>query len=79
MTIGDIDEMAFAGYEYALNGRDIPKFETEMDLLAFNAGISNANIRHNLNVPQLTSSTSKSHDLRERVSDKELQTTWGNN
>jgi hypothetical protein len=48
-------ELAFAGYDYAIHGGNelLPMMEGEMDLTAFNAGISNANVRHGLNINKL--------------------------
>ncbi|MFK5950999.1 MAG: hypothetical protein QM500_19780 [Methylococcales bacterium] len=74
-----IDEMAFRGYEYALSGASMPDFETEMDLLAFNAGISNANIKNGLNVEKILSVNISYIAGRPRASDKELSITWGQN
>jgi hypothetical protein len=50
-----IDELARAGYQYAIsNGQDNQShlIKDDMDLMAFNAGISNANLRNNLNTPK---------------------------
>ena len=48
-------ELAFAGYDYvvARGNMPLPTMNDEMDLAAFNAGISNANVRHGLNVKKL--------------------------
>lgn len=47
--------LAFAGYDYAIHGGNelLPLMENEMDLTAFNAGISNANVRHDLNIKKI--------------------------
>lgn len=47
--------LAFAGYDYAIHGGNelLPLMEGEMDLTAFNAGISNANAKHGLNIKKL--------------------------
>ncbi|WP_162926492.1 hypothetical protein [Teredinibacter purpureus] len=52
MSIARIDEVAKSGYEWARTGGvSIPSgVESEMDLMAFNAGVSNANISLGLNV-----------------------------
>lgn len=55
MSAFDIDPMAAAGYEYATK-TGTPRtvtIKTDMDLLAFNAGISNANVRHGLAVAKI--------------------------
>ena len=68
-----IDGMAIQGYDYVMHKGKIPSFNTDMDLLAFNAGISNANIRHNRNVaPIIEISTSKYHQQKDTDSDKTL-------
>lgn len=74
-----IDDMARCGYLYAQTDDKamIPQLSSDMDLLAFNAGISNANIRLGLACPQLMSSTIKSIDCGEAAGHKELQTVWG--
>ena len=48
-------ELAFAGHDYAVSGgkKMLPNMKDEMDLTAFNAGISNANARHGLDVKKL--------------------------
>lgn len=56
MNAIDIDPMAVAGYEYATKTGTHPRtvtVKTDMDLLAFNAGISNANLRHGLAVAKI--------------------------
>lgn len=76
----DIDEMAFKGYDYALGlEAALPDFEDDMGLMAFNAGISNANIRHGLKVPHVKYLETTHVEHRGRVSFKELQTVWGQN
>jgi hypothetical protein len=68
-----IDGMAIKGYDYAIHAGKIPEFETDMDLMAFNAGISNANIRHNHNIPPITEISKKVyHQSKDRESDKTL-------
>jgi hypothetical protein len=75
-----IDKFAFAGYDYATSGGAVPKFNTELELMAFNAGISNANIRHNLSVDKIIiRSTNNYHDSKSVASHKELSSVWGNN
>jgi hypothetical protein len=74
----NIDEMAYSGYLYATNKGGIPEFISEIDLLAFNAGISNANSRHGLNIPPIWAiETIKIISKAETASDKELATVWG--
>jgi hypothetical protein len=77
-----IDELARVGYQYAVsNGQDNQShlIEDDMDLMAFNAGISNANLRNSLNTPKLGASpTERSHDNYHAHSDKELALCWGN-
>lgn len=76
-----IDDMAFSGYDYALSGGTlpIPEMTTEMDVLAFNAGISNANIRQGLNIEKIAAYSATHIDGRTRASEKELRTVWGSN
>ena len=73
-----IDQYATYGYEWAIcGGKGIPcGLETEMDFIAFNAGISNANIRHELNIPDYIPSQSlvrRCHDNRAPRSDISMQ------
>jgi uncharacterized Zn finger protein len=75
----NIDDMAQCGYYYAVNGERIPNIISELELLAFNAGITNANTRHNLNISQITATKLGQIEQTERASYKELQTVWGNN
>jgi hypothetical protein len=75
-----IDKFAFAGYDYAISGGKIPQIRTELELMAFNAGINNANIRDNLNVEKIkTIDHNKYHESIHRASHKELSTVWGQN
>ncbi len=67
MSIERIDEIALRGSQWAENdGVGIPSgIESEMDLMAFNAGVSNANIRLGLNVEKynpVQSSVERYHD-----------------
>ena len=45
--------MAFAGYDFAAGGGDVPALTDQMDIDAFNAGIANFNARHGTNIPPL--------------------------
>lgn len=76
-----IDGMACSGYDYAVSGMNtsMPEFSNDMDLMAFNAGINNANIKHDLHVKKVGSVSMTYLDNRDRISDKELSTVWGNN
>jgi len=71
-----IDKLAYAGYDYATSaGKDDRSslIETDMDLLAFNAGITNANTSKGLSVIHLTCKpTGKRYDSREGRSDKDI-------
>ena len=77
-----IDKIAIAGYNYAISeGKNNQShlIEDDMDLMAFNAGISNANIRNDSEVPKLTATpTTRKHDNYHGHSDKELALCWGN-
>ncbi len=59
MSLKEIDEIAYHGYNYAIGSDFIPEFTCDMDLMAFNSGISNANVRNNLNINPLISNTKK--------------------
>ena len=50
MNYGYIDEWAIRGYEYATGKGKVPSFPDDLSLDAFNAGISNANIRNGTQV-----------------------------
>jgi len=79
MGIDNIDDMAFKGFDFASEKGEMPLFTDDMDLMAFNAGISNANIRYGLKVPSVNYYKTKHIETRIRASDKELQTVWGLN
>ena len=67
-----IDDFAILGYHYALKGGRLPAFVDEIDLYAFNAGISNANIRHGLKVATIGWLTSMYVESKQRNSFKTL-------
>jgi hypothetical protein len=71
-----IDKLAYAGYDYAISKGKNDKsslIKNDLDLMAFNAGISNANIRHNMSVTKISCSpTIRKHDNYQGASDKEL-------
>ena len=71
--------MARIGYDYAVKDGFIPEFNSDMELMAFNAGVSNANIRNNLNVAPITVIAKNRVETKEAASYKELQTVWGQN
>lgn len=48
-----IDAMARAGYRYAAGEETVPRLIDQMDIDAFNAGISNYNVHHGTQVPPL--------------------------
>lgn len=76
----NIDTMACAGYDYAVSEKKLqmPDFATDMNLMAFNAGISNANIKHGLNInPISITSSNVSIEGRFHESDKTLGILWG--
>lgn len=69
----EIDEFAVLGYKYATSEGGVPSFPTEMALLAFNAGISNANIRTGTRCAAIgASSTKRFIQGAEGRADKEL-------
>jgi len=45
-----IDEMAILGYEYAAGRGRVPAFRDQMDIDAFNAGVSNYNVKHGTSI-----------------------------
>ncbi len=77
----EIDNFAFLGHDYAVSpGRTkIPTFNSDMDLMAFNLGINNANIRNGLNIDTLKTVVKKTIEHKNRATDKELAVVWGSN
>lgn len=71
-----VDDFALAGYQYALGvcQHDAINFNHEIDVLAFNAGISQANTRHNLSISKLDIHTSRFINRSIQATDKEIQT-----
>lgn len=49
----NIDEIARSGYWYAAGKGQIPNLDSQLAIDAFNAGVSNYNIRQNAHVPKL--------------------------
>ncbi|CCN40167.1 hypothetical protein VIBNIFTn2_120149 [Vibrio nigripulchritudo FTn2] len=49
-----LDQIAKQGFLYAIGEKHDCLIETEMELLAFNAGITDANKRHGLSVDRMT-------------------------
>lgn len=77
-----IDSMALRGYNYAINERAAAPRDLvdEMDIMAFNAGISNANIRHGLGVAPyvpLQSGMTRHHETLAPRSDLSMQLGYG--
>ena len=73
MDFSRIDTMATHGYEYAAQRGKVPKLKDQMDIDAFNAGISNFNIRNGAHIAPLLIRTRKFSDgANGRVADKEL-------
>ena len=50
MDFTRIDEMAFAGYQFAAGNGGSMGFRDQLDIDAFNAGISNHNQRHGTHI-----------------------------
>lgn len=75
MTDHQIDELAVLGFRYALYNETagLDKITSDMALMAFNAGISSANIRHQLKVKKIGAVTTRNYDgAASHVPDKEL-------
>ncbi len=77
----EIDDFAFLGHDYAVSPErtKIPAFNSDMDLMAFNLGIKNANIRNRLNIDTLKTVVKKTIEHKNRATDKELAVVWGSN
>nr|WP_176703623.1 hypothetical protein [Vibrio sp. 04Ya108] len=67
-----IDQIARQGYLYAIGEEYECTIESDMDLMAFNAGITNANGKHNLSVQKLQHVSCRYIQGPCRTSDKEL-------
>lgn len=53
MIFTQVDDMAFAGYNFAAGSGAVPALTDQIDVDAFNAGIANFNARHGTNIPPL--------------------------
>jgi len=53
MNFTQVDDVAFAGYDFAAGHGRVPKLHDQFDVDAFNAGIANFNATHGTNVPPL--------------------------
>ena len=68
----DIDVVATAGYEYAAGRGGIPKLGCQLAVDAFNAGISNHNIRHGTHLSRTLEGMKSTHSGPSGRADKEL-------
>ena len=68
----DIDSTAVAGYEYAAGRCGVPALSCQLAVDAFNAGISNHNIRHGTRVARLLEGMKSLHSGPRGRADKEL-------
>ena len=74
MIFTQVDDIAFAGYDFAAGRGAVPALGDQMDIDAFNAGIANFNATHGANIPPLFERTRTLMDGTNtgRYSDKDL-------
>lgn len=71
-SMARIDAVAMQGFRYASGQAYSVELVTEMDLLAFNAGIRNANHHNGSNVDTFKAITTRRVEGKPQTSDKEL-------